>query len=241
MKQWPSCGHERVYALGDGRFKCRACGRRYSPSTAWGVSRLPEAVKTRLLRGFAQGRSAYREQQANGASPAAVDRFYRVLRACCAKGEGLLRPFTARAGAFVFGFSVREGKVRVAELRGSALARAKQRTAQPSRIYAENGRVYGIFRIRGQHVLFREAINAADTCPTEGVIAEFLSFARSRLDTLRTLPRRQFHLHAGEICCRFNHRGEDLCALLRHALETTPRADLTAILGDAARPSRLLG
>jgi len=93
MKHCPSCKGARHYLLGDGRYKCRACGHRFSWTSAWDSVRLPSAVKQELLELFVLGVPSYRQRFRSSASAAARERFYRLLRACCAQIEHLREPF----------------------------------------------------------------------------------------------------------------------------------------------------
>ena len=55
--------------------------------------RLPSAVKQELLELFVLGVPSYRQRFRSSASAAARERFYRLLRACCAQIEHLREPF----------------------------------------------------------------------------------------------------------------------------------------------------
>ncbi|WP_238944784.1 hypothetical protein [Allofranklinella schreckenbergeri] len=87
MKHCPECSGARHYRLSDGRFKCRACGKRFSWTSVWDSVRLPAKVKHRLLDLFVLGVPCYRQRFGDEASSAARERFYRLLRTCCAQVE----------------------------------------------------------------------------------------------------------------------------------------------------------
>jgi len=93
MRKCPNCEHTRAYKLGDGRYKCKSCGKRYRMHTAWSSSRLRDTVKHELLRRFVWGVPVYRQRFDCPASAAAVERFYRLVRACMAWAEELREPF----------------------------------------------------------------------------------------------------------------------------------------------------
>src|SRR4030065_2524845 len=93
MRRCDRCGHARAYELADGRFKCKACGQRYTWTTAWASIRLAEATKRRLLELFVLGVPVYRQRFRAPASAPTIERFYRLVRACCAHVEGHARPF----------------------------------------------------------------------------------------------------------------------------------------------------
>lgn len=81
MKHCPACEGARHYRLSDGRYKCRACGHRFSWTSAWDSVRLPNPVKQQLLELFVLGLPSYRQRFRSPVSAAARERFYRLLRA----------------------------------------------------------------------------------------------------------------------------------------------------------------
>ncbi|WP_147476929.1 hypothetical protein [Vandammella animalimorsus] len=93
MKNCPECGGARHYRLGDGRFKCRARGRRLSWISVWDSVRIAAKVKHRLLDLFFLGVPCYRQRFGDEASSAARERLYRLLRARCAQVELRREPF----------------------------------------------------------------------------------------------------------------------------------------------------
>lgn len=93
MKRCPECGYTRAYQLGDGRRKCRRCGHRYRWRSAWDASRLSVRVKHELLQRFVWGVPVYRQRFGRTASRPAIERFYRLIRACMAQQEQLREPF----------------------------------------------------------------------------------------------------------------------------------------------------
>ncbi len=93
MVKCPLCGGSRNWRLGDGRRKCRACGRRFRRRTGWQAVRLTSRVKTELLQRFVWGVPVYRQRFAGVASRPSTERFYRLLRACLAHAEHLRAPF----------------------------------------------------------------------------------------------------------------------------------------------------
>lgn len=93
MKHCPACEGARHYLLADGRYKCRTCGHRFSWTSAWDSVRLSSPVKQQLLELFVLGVPSYRQRFRSPVSAAARERFYRLLRACCAQVEHLREPF----------------------------------------------------------------------------------------------------------------------------------------------------
>src|SRR5262245_54882407 len=92
MKQCPTCQHRQAWTLGDGRFKCRCCGTRYSWTSVWDSVRLDASTKERLIESFVDGVPVYRQRLHIDACLCSQERFYRVLRACCAHHEHLHEP-----------------------------------------------------------------------------------------------------------------------------------------------------
>lgn len=93
MKRCPACGRCRHYRLNDGRLKCRACAHRFSWTSVWDSVRLPTAAKQQLLTLFVLGVPSYRQRFLSATSAVSRERFYRLLRACCAQVEHLREPF----------------------------------------------------------------------------------------------------------------------------------------------------
>jgi len=87
MKRCPGCAGCRHYRLGDGRLKCRACGLRFTWTSVWDSVRLPTATKARLLELFVLGVPSYRQRFLSDTSAVSRERFYRLVRGCCALVE----------------------------------------------------------------------------------------------------------------------------------------------------------
>ena len=84
MKVCSRCHATHSWTLGDGRFKCRSCGARYTSRGVWSSVRLPEDIKQCLVDAFVQGVSVYQQRQEEGACVRSRERFYRLMRAVCA-------------------------------------------------------------------------------------------------------------------------------------------------------------
>ncbi len=83
-----------AWQLADSRLKCRRCGRRYSwTTTAWEGVRVSASPKRQLLELFVLGVPVYRQRFRAVASAPTAERFYRIVRACCAMAEELREPF----------------------------------------------------------------------------------------------------------------------------------------------------
>src|SRR5687767_4115407 len=84
MKLCSRCHATESWTLGDGRFKCRNCGARYTSKCVWNSVRLSDDIKGSLVDAFVQGVSVYQQRQDEGASVRSRERFYRLIRAVCA-------------------------------------------------------------------------------------------------------------------------------------------------------------
>src|SRR2546423_1579953 len=64
MKRCPKsgCGSWQAWTLGDGRYKCHACGTRYSWKSVWDSVRLDTHTKEQLVEAFVHGVPAYRQR-----------------------------------------------------------------------------------------------------------------------------------------------------------------------------------
>ena len=179
MKRCPSCEGARHYKLADGRFKCRVCGQRFSWTSVWDSVRLPAATKQRLLELFVLGVPSYRQRFRSDASAAARERFYRLLRACCAQVEQLREPFegaiecdeTTFGGArhgprgwgalgkvIVFGLIKRNGRVKAMPIprhdRLSVMREIEAHTREGALYYTDEWQAYATLKLRGEHVIF---------------------------------------------------------------------------------------
>ena len=255
MRRCSRCDHTRAYELADGRLKCRACGHRYTPATAWTASRLTDGTKRRLLELFVLGVPVYRQRFRALASAPAIERFYRLVRACCAHAEELREPFeggiecdeTTIGGArhgkrgwgaagkvIVLGILQRNGQVKVFAVparegkRVIGLVRAHTRPG--SLYYTDDWQAYGSLRVQGDHVVVRKERGRPKGRDHINGIEGFWSYAKNWLYPFRGVPRKHLHLFLGEICFRFNHRDEDLFPLLYMKLRTTGLSVINPVL-----------
>ena len=74
----PDCGNDRLYQLGDGRFKCRTCRRKFTPNRR--RSRLNDAAMGALIAGFAEGTAASEVAAATGLNLKTVHHYYARIR-----------------------------------------------------------------------------------------------------------------------------------------------------------------
>lgn len=256
MKQrCPRCGFTRAWALSDGRRKCRRCGWRYRLCPLWGASRLPAAVKRRLLDYFLLGVPSFRLRFHGLASRPARERFFRLARAAMAWAEECRQPFagpvecdeTAFGGhrkgkrgwgaagkIIVFGILQRNGLVRVfplpARRKAEVLHLIGLHTKPGSLYYTDDWHAYATLAVRGDHIVVRKEKGRPQGRAHINGIEGFWSYAKHWLYLYRGVPRQFFHLYLGEISFRFNHREEDLFPLVFRLLERLSLQDISPIL-----------
>jgi transposase len=255
MKRCPKCAHGSSYKLADGRRKCCRCGKRYSVRSVWEASQLPAPIKSRLIEMFALGVPVYRQRFRQDTSPAARERFYRRLRACCAHAEGLREPFAgaiecdesvfggyrkgkrgwgAAGKVLVMGIVQRNGQVRAfpipARSAKEVISRVCAHTTPGSLYYTDDWQAYASLRVQGEHIVVRKEKGRPRGRDHINGIEGFWSYAKNWLYPYRGVPRKYFHLYLGEICYRFNHRKQDLKPLLHKLLRTTTGTDIKPIL-----------
>jgi transposase len=243
MMECPVCNTIRPYKLADGRFKCRACGTRFSWTSAWDSVRLEAATKHRLTEMFVLGVPIYRLRHRKDASAPTKERYYRLLRACCALAEGLGDPFQAGPGGHIM-LRITEagGKIAVtpvaigAEPEAAGFISRPQRTGRPWFIDPQHALV--MLALKGEHVLIGGNGEAGPATWSNPVISAFWSQARKGMETLRGMRLRYFHLHLGEACYRYNHRDADLKPLLLALMRGTTIREINQVIADP-KPARL--
>lgn len=255
MRQCPGCGFTRGWQLTDGRFKCRRCSLKYTWKTVWDASRLSGSSKRRLLELFVFGVPVYRQRFRQAASAPATERFYRLLRACCAHAENLREPFSgdvecdettfggsrkgkrgwgAAGKVIVFGIVKRNGMVRAFPLQARKQAEVirlvREHTKPGSLYYTDQWQAYASLRLVGEHVVVRKEQGRPKGRDHVNGIEGFWSYAKNWLYPFRGVPRKFFHLYLGEVCFRFNHRNEDLFPLLLKRLQGTTMDEINPLL-----------
>jgi len=254
MKRCPECNHGSGYQLSDGRRNCCRCGRRHSVRSVWEASQLPASIRTRLIEMFALGVPVYRQRFRQDTSPAARERFYRVLRACCAYAEELREPFAGaiecdeslfggfrkgkrRWGAagkvLVMGIVQRNGQVKAfpipARNAEEVVSLVCAHTTPGSLYYTDDWQAYASLRVQGDHIVVREEKGRPKGRDHINGVEGFWSYAKNWLYPYRGVSHKYFHLYLGEICYRFNHRKEDLKPLLQKLLRSTLMSNIKPI------------
>jgi len=183
------------------------------------------------------------------------ERFYRLVRACCAHAEELREPFeggiecdeTTIGGArhgkrgwgaagkvIVLGILQRNGQVKVFAVparEGKKVTRLVRAHTKPGSLYyTDDWQAYGSLRVQGDHVVVRKERGRPKGRDHINGIEGFWSYAKNWLYPFRGVPRKHLHLFLGEICFRFNHRDEDLFPLLYSKLRTTGMSEINPVL-----------
>jgi transposase len=217
--------------------------------------RLKPASKGELLRLFALGVPAYRQRFESNASPKTIERFHRLLRACCAASEQLREPFkgevecdeTAFGGwrkgrrgrgaagkVLVFGLVQRNGHVKAMPIETASEANIMREiqahTREGSLFYTDGWHAYATLPLRGEHVVIRKEKGRPVGRDHINGIEGFWSYAKNWLYPFRGVPRRFFHLYLAEVCFRFNHRDRDLKPMLMRLMKRTSIQELSSTL-----------
>ena len=221
----------------------------------WDSVRLSAATKHRLLELFVLGVPSYRQRFRSATTAASRERFYRLVRACCAMVEQLREPFDgaiecdettfggARKGkrgwgalgkVIVFGLVKRNGCVKAMPIaahdRASVLSEIEAHTREGALYYTDEWQAYATLRLRGEHVMIRKEKGRPVGRDHINGIEGFWSYAKNWLYPYRGVPQQYFHLYLGEVCYRYNHRSDDLKPLLFRLLKQTSIQELRPIL-----------
>ena len=184
-----------------------------------------------------------------------MERFNRLLRACCAGAEQLREPFSgevecdesafggkwpgrrgrgAAGKVLVFGLIKRNGHVKAMPIASASEAdimrEIQAHTREGSLYYTDGWYAYATLRLRGEHVIIRKEKGKPVGRDHVNGIEGFWSYAKTWLYPFRGVPRSFFHLYLGEVCYRFNHRDEDLGPQLLRLMKQTPITELNKIL-----------
>ena len=203
---------------------------------------------------FVLGIPVYRQRFRAPAS-AKIERFYRLIRACCAHVEELREPFEgaiecdettigeARRGkrgrgavgkVIVLGILQRNGQVKVfavpARKGDRIIGLVCAHTKPGSLYYTDDWHAYGSLRAQGDLVVIRKEKGRPKGRDHLYGIDGFWGYAKNWLYPFRGVPRKRLHLLLGEICYRFNHRSEDLFPLFHNLLRSMGMNDINPIL-----------
>lgn len=255
MKGCPRCESVSAWVLGDGRLKCQSCGRRYRWKSVWDSVRLSEAAKEALLEAFVRGVPAA-QSAAEQACADSRERFYRVVRACCAKyerpsREGLsiaecasvssraraaMRGWSTSQRVMIVGFAERAGLIQISAPPGGiahVLPKLRERIAVGGVLQLDDVNASACLQIQGDYVIVPATTRAALVMSSAEA---FWRHTRLHLQMFRKIPVKFFQLYLAEACLRFNQRDQNLHALLREIMDTTASSELKPLLlGDSVR------
>lgn len=239
MEHCTRCFESRSWRLADGRYKCVRCGLRYSWTSVWDAVRLPDEAKRSLLDSFVQGLPSYRQRFVSPVNAKSRERFYRLSRAVCAEAEQLRRPFAAvvTAPALTAGepperLLLLQLERRDGAVRPTTVAADDAGARLSAGLHAAGGNAAQlVLPLRGDYVSLQ---GLRDAPPEHPLFAQFWHFAQGWLRPYHALPRQYFHLYLGEICFRFNRRGEALAPLLLQLLQQRSIQGLQPLLQRAA-------
>jgi transposase len=198
------------------------------------------------------GLPVYRQRFGSPASAPAIERCYRLVRACMAWAEDLRESFEgmlecdettfggARRGkrgwgacgkVIVLGIIKRNGQVKAwpiaAHSRAEVMRESQAHTREGALDYTDEWQAYATLRMRGEHVGIRKEKGRPAGRDHLNGIEGFWSSANNWLSPYRGVPRPYFHRYLGEICFRFNHRDQDLKPWLVKLLKATSMQDIT--------------
>ena len=249
MKPCPRCQARPAWRLGDGRFKCRACGARYSWKSVWDSIRLPETTRLELLHAFVDGVSAYRQRFDRGACVDSRERFYRLARACCAVDQHVLpastpiiacKPRESRTAmrgwaqareVVIVAIALENTAVRIAPLsfcNVEGIVPLLRRHVAVGGLYATHDEfAFANLHVRGDYVVIQRHSRAAGI---NTLIESFWEHTTQRLQMLRKIPRGFLHLYLGEMCLRFNHGESDAAPRLHELLQSLAMEDIKPLL-----------
>lgn len=168
------------------------------------------------------------------------ERFYRLLRACCAVVEDVREPFAGKRGwgaggkVIVFGLIKRNGHVKAmpiaAHSQAEVMRQIQAHTREGSLYYTDEWQAYATLKLRGDHVMIRKEKGRPVGLDHINEIEVFWSYAKNWLYPFGGVPRSCFHLYLAEVCFRFNHRAQDLRPLLLSLMRSTSVQELNPIL-----------
>src|SRR5512143_2897986 len=97
-------------------------------------------------------------------------------------------------------------------------------------LYTDKWQAYATLKLRGEHVMIRKEKGRPVGRDHINGIEGFWSYAKNWLYPYRGVPRQYFHLYLGEVCYRFNHRGQDLLPLLSNLMRRLSIQEINPIL-----------
>jgi transposase len=228
------------WLLGDGRLKCQSCGTRYRSTSVWDAVRLSPQQKQQLLASFCEGRSAYQAKFTTGPCVDSTERFYRLVRACCALRAPLDENAVSIArmngagsrGRWMRGWS---GQAQVVLVGIAESESGLQLTAPPAGFHEclsmlpTRAALGAVFRAGSRHSVVSLALQGEYVTVPRGSsrslsmtqAEQFWNFARQRLQCFRKMPARYFRLYLAETWVRYHHGDAQFASLVEQWLRNT--------------------
>lgn len=249
------CRETRVWALKDGRLKCRRCKHKFRWKSIWQSVRIPEEPKRQLVSAFAQRLPLRIFNQRVSLSAPTRDRFIKTIRAALAYAEGYRAPFPlssiihAQEGAgderdgwspdgtvLLLRLSALRGKITIVpfggeenqEFVGTIIAKYPPGTLIPQE---DPISAWVWLWLRGHHVLVPRGRLASAGTPTGTDLEACWNFALHGAGIIHRLTFARFHLFLGEMCYRFHRRQINLVAPITELLQTTSIQAIRPLLG----------
>ncbi len=122
------------------------------------------------------------------------------------------RGWGAAGKVIVFGIVQRNGLVKALPIpvhnQEAIMREIQAHTREGSLYYTDEWQAYATLKLRGEHVMIRKEKGRPVGRDHINGIEGFWSYAKNWLYPYRGVPRQYFHLYLGEVCYRFNHRGQ---------------------------------
>jgi|GEM_PF-442974 len=262
MNICPRCGGTGFWHLSTGQSRCKRCGlTRKLRQPLWEFTRIVPWWRERLLEYFCLGIPAHRLRSLVPLNPKSIQRWYRLMREVIYRhqmeefptqsmgilprwlgvvGSRLEEPATSLFGSHVLlGLYRIEGKVFACPLHHPGDEVLFESIAPDSEWkdlhHGKEEYAYAFLEIRGRYVVFKkpEQKAVAQAC-TDG-IEGFWWQAKQFFSRYHVIPVSCFHLYLKDFEWRYNHRTENLVALLRNLLHLHTIDDLKAPAGLRSR------
>ncbi len=144
------------------------------------------------------------------------------------------RGWGAAGKVIVFGIIKRNSLVKAEPIpahdRASIMKAIQAGSREGSLYYTDEWQAYATLKLRGEHVTIRKEKGRPVGRDHINGIEGFWSYAKNWLYPYRGVPRQYFHLYLGDVCYRYNHRGEDLKPLIYKLLKQTSIQELKPTL-----------
>jgi hypothetical protein len=216
---------------------------------------LSEPAKEALLDAFVRGVPAAQSTTEHACADSR-ERFYRLVRACCVKYERpsrdgvsvaecssiatrtrpAMRGWSTSQRVMIVGFTERAGLIQISAPPGGitqVLPKLRERIAVGGVLQLDDSNAGACLQIQGSYVIAPMMTRAALVMSSAEA---FWRHTRLHLQMFRKVPVKFFQLYLAEACLRFNHRDQNLHALVREIMQTTAIGDLKPLLlGDVVR------